>query len=107
MFKPGPNQNGKSSAPSAFSLGLGFVLAVWLAAMPALAQQGRQLEGIDVQQLNGQRLELRLRMTSIRRASQSTCLPRPWRWMSRGRTSTSARSRAFWQPKPTGGRALS
>jgi type IV pilus assembly protein PilQ len=64
MFKPGPNQNGKSSAPSAFSLGLGFVLAVWLAAMPALAQQGRQLEGIDVQQLNGQRLELRLRMNS-------------------------------------------
>ncbi|MGW8368393.1 MAG: hypothetical protein ACWGPN_06900 [Gammaproteobacteria bacterium] len=48
MFKPGP-RHGKSSAPSAFSLGLGLVLAAFLAATPALAQQERQLEAVDVQ----------------------------------------------------------
>jgi type IV pilus assembly protein PilQ len=65
MFKSGPDRHGKSSQPAALSLGLGLVLVAFMAAMPALAQQGgRQLQSIDVQPLPGQGLELRLRMNA-------------------------------------------
>ena len=64
MFKSGPIQHGKFSATAVVRLGISLMLAALLAALPAQAQDGRQLESIEVQSLSGQRLELRLRMNS-------------------------------------------
>ncbi len=57
MFKSGPNRNGKSSA--GVLAGASLLLSTLLAAS-AVAQEGRQLEAIDVQSLPGQVLEFRL-----------------------------------------------
>ena len=57
MFKSGPNRNGKSSA--GVLAGASLLLSALLAAS-AVAQEGRQLEAIDVQSLPGQVLEFRL-----------------------------------------------
>lgn len=60
MFMSGPIQHGKFSARAVF--GLGLLLAALLAVTPARAQDGLQLESIDVQSLSGQRVELRLQL---------------------------------------------
>jgi len=59
MFKSGPNRNGKSSA--GVLAGASLLLSALLAAT-AVAQEGRQLEAIEVQTLPGQVLEVRLQM---------------------------------------------
>jgi type IV pilus assembly protein PilQ len=64
MFKSGPIYNGKFSAQALIRLGLGLLLALSVAGTASFAQEGRQLESIDVQSLPGQRLEIRLRMNS-------------------------------------------
>jgi type IV pilus assembly protein PilQ len=64
MFKSGPIYNGKFSAQAFIRLGLGLLLALNMAGTASFAQEGRQLESIDVQSLPGQRLEIRLRMNS-------------------------------------------
>jgi type IV pilus assembly protein PilQ len=63
MFKTGPINQGKSFARVTSWLGLGLMLALGLAAQ-AFAQDGRQLESIEVQPLPGQGLQLRLRMNA-------------------------------------------
>jgi type IV pilus assembly protein PilQ len=64
MFKSGPLQGGKfSSRIRLTAYALSCVLAAFIAATPAEAQDAaRRLEGIDVQPLSGQRIELRLRL---------------------------------------------
>jgi type IV pilus assembly protein PilQ len=64
MFKSGPIYYGKFSAPAFKRLGFGLLLALSFAGKTGFAQEGRQLESIDVQSLPGQRLEIRLRMNS-------------------------------------------
>jgi len=64
MFKSGPVNQGKSSAQAITWLGLGLLLALSLAGTSAYAQEGRQLESIEVEPLSGQRLQFRLRMNS-------------------------------------------
>ena len=59
MFKSGPNRNGKSSA--GVLAGVSLLLSALFAA-GAIAQEGRQLESIDVQALPGQVLEFRLQL---------------------------------------------
>jgi type IV pilus assembly protein PilQ len=64
MLIPGPIHHGKFSAHALLRLGAGILLAALLTGTPAQAQDGRQLESIQVQSLPGQRLELRLQMNS-------------------------------------------
>ena len=59
MFKSGPNRNVKSSA--GVLAGVSLLLSALFAA-GAIAQEGRQLESIDVQALPGQVLEFRLQL---------------------------------------------
>ena len=59
MFKSGPNGNGKFSA--GVLAGASLLLSTLLAA-GAAAQEGRQLESIDVQSLPGQVIEFRLQL---------------------------------------------
>ena len=59
MFKSGPYRNGKSSA--GVLAGVSLLLSALFAA-GAIAQEGRQLESIDVQALPGQVLEFRLQL---------------------------------------------
>ncbi len=61
MFTSGPNIHGKSSTPAWFGLGLSLLLALGFSAGAAFAQDGRQLQSIEVTPLSGQRLEVRLR----------------------------------------------
>lgn len=60
MFKSGPIQIRKASARAVY--GLGLILTALLAGVSASAQDGRQLESIDVQSLPGQRLQLTLQL---------------------------------------------
>ena len=60
MLMSGPIQNRKASARALF--GLGLILTALFAGASASAQDGRQLESIDVQSLPGQRLQLRLQL---------------------------------------------
>ena len=64
MFKSEPIVHGKFSAPALVRLGLGLLLAMNFASTAAYAQEGRQLESIEVQSIQGQRLQIRLRMNS-------------------------------------------
>jgi len=64
MFMSGPIFNGKFSAPALVRLGLGAIVAISFASTSAYAQQGRQLESIEVQSLQGQRIQFRLRMNT-------------------------------------------
>ena len=59
MFKSGSNGNGKFSA--GIVAGAGLLLSALFAA-GAAAQEGRQLESIDVQSLPGQVIEFRLQL---------------------------------------------
>jgi type IV pilus assembly protein PilQ len=60
MFTTGPTNQGKSSARAAPWLGLGLLLSLSLAGSVTFAQ-GRQLESIEVQPLQGQGIQIRLR----------------------------------------------
>jgi type IV pilus assembly protein PilQ len=64
MFKSGPIFYGKFSAPALVRLGLGLLLALNFAGTAVNAQEGRQLQAIEVQSLPGQRLQIQLRMNS-------------------------------------------
>jgi type IV pilus assembly protein PilQ len=62
MFKSGPIFHGNFSARVILRLGLGVLVALNLWGSASFAQQGRQLEAIDIEPVPGQGLQFRLRM---------------------------------------------
>ena len=79
MFKSGPIDQGKPFTPAFARLGICLLLGLSLAGPATYAQETRQLESIEVQPLQGQGLQFRLRMNSSAPEPMSFTIDEPAR----------------------------